>query len=48
MTKVSQDLLRACEDAEQFIRGFEDDSTQPSIKYLIGQLRVAIAKAQGE
>lgn len=40
------ELLQAASDAEQFIRGFEDDETQPNIKWLCGQLRAAIAKAR--
>lgn len=49
---AAPDLLRAALDAEQFIRGFEDDETQPGVRCLsrlIGsQIRAAIAKARGE
>lgn len=45
---AAPELLQAVLDAEQFTRGFEDDESQPSVKWLCIQLRSAIAKARGE
>ena len=44
---AAPELLQACEDAEQFTRGFDIDESQPSVKWLSSQLRAAIAKAKG-
>jgi hypothetical protein len=41
-------LLVACERAEDFISGFEDDDTQEGMADLLGAIRNAIANAKGE
>jgi hypothetical protein len=45
--QLAVNLLVALEDAEEFIRGFEDDPVQDGIDGLLAIIRNAIAAARG-
>ncbi len=43
---AADEMLKALEDSERFIAGFEDDECQQGMN-LLGSIRAAIAKARG-